>query len=53
LAEAGFELLSRCGQVSAAQIEPNGDEQRHRKLVYFARRLPTSLADEPLNGGDY
>jgi predicted TPR repeat methyltransferase len=53
LAEAGFELLSCRGQVSAAQIEPNGDEQRHRKLVYFARRLPTSLADEPLNGGDY
>jgi SAM-dependent methyltransferase len=42
LAAAGFELLSCRGQMTAAEIDLVGDEQRHRKLLYFARRVPSS-----------
>jgi SAM-dependent methyltransferase len=52
LREAGFELLASRGQVSATQIDPVGDEALHRKLVYFARRLPTSLHGERTIGGE-
>jgi SAM-dependent methyltransferase len=52
LREGGFEPLSCRGQVSASQIEPFGDEQRHRKLVYFARRCPTSFSEELRTGGE-
>jgi SAM-dependent methyltransferase len=41
LASAGFELLSRRGQMTGAQIDPVGDDERHSKLVYFARRTPS------------
>ena len=53
LREAGFELLSRRGLVTAAQIDLVGDEQLHRKLLYFARRIPTSHSSGALNGGEY
>jgi SAM-dependent methyltransferase len=43
LAEAGFELLSRRGQQTASQIDPVGDDELHFKLLYFARRLPSTL----------
>jgi SAM-dependent methyltransferase len=38
LGEAGLELVERRGQVTGARVEPDGDEDRHVKLVYFARR---------------
>ena len=38
LAGAGLELVERRGQVTGAQVEPDGDDSRHVKLVYFARR---------------
>jgi hypothetical protein len=41
LAEAGFELVDRCGQITGAQLDPGGDEDLHRKFDYFARRLAT------------
>jgi SAM-dependent methyltransferase len=53
LGETGFELLSCRGQVSAEQMDPVGDEALHRKLVYCARRLPTSFHDEPSTGGEH
>jgi SAM-dependent methyltransferase len=43
LEEAGFELLSRRGQQTAAQIDLVGDDELHFKLLYFARRLPSTL----------
>src|SRR4051794_22670393 len=52
LREAGFELLSCRGLVTGAQIDRLGDEGRHRKLLYFARRLPTSLSGSASNGGE-
>lgn len=50
---AGFDLLSLRGLVTAAQIDRVGDEERHRKLLYFARRVPTLLPGWTPNGGDY
>jgi hypothetical protein len=38
LEDAGLELLERRGQVTGARVEPDGDDDRHVKLVYFARR---------------
>ncbi|MEA2405792.1 MAG: hypothetical protein QOE08_2439 [Thermoleophilaceae bacterium] len=38
LDEAGLELVERRGQVTGAAVEPDGDDGRHVKLVYFARR---------------
>ena len=35
---AGLELIVRRGQVTGARVEPGGDDDRHVKLVYFARR---------------
>jgi SAM-dependent methyltransferase len=52
LARAGFELLSRRGQVTGAQIDPVGDDEQHAKLVYFARRAPTGFRPTPSNGGE-
>jgi SAM-dependent methyltransferase len=52
LRRAGFELLSRRGQVTATQIEPEGRDDRHRKLVYFARRSAPSSCTTPPNGGE-
>jgi SAM-dependent methyltransferase len=51
LESAGFELLSRRGQVTGAQIDPIGDDERHAKLVYFARRSLNRFAGEVSNGG--
>jgi predicted TPR repeat methyltransferase len=45
LRATGFDLLERRGLVTAAEIDRGGDEERHMKLLYFARRAPTSLAD--------
>ena len=42
LADAGFELLSRRGQMSGTRIDPVGDDDLHTKLLYFAR-LVTSV----------
>src|SRR3954465_6840190 len=52
LASCGLELLSRRGQMTGAQIAPVGDDDRHLKLVYFARRAPTRLANHRSNGGE-
>jgi SAM-dependent methyltransferase len=52
LASCGLELLSRRGQMTGAQIDPVGDDERHLKLVYFARRAPTRLAKHRSNGGE-
>jgi|tagenome__1003787_1003787.scaffolds.fasta_scaffold20799009_1 SAM-dependent methyltransferase len=53
LARSGFELLSRRGQMTGAQIDPVGDDERHSKLVYFARRLPSAFTKGTTrNGGE-
>jgi SAM-dependent methyltransferase len=52
LASAGFELLSRRGQMTGAQIDPIGDDELHTKLVYFARRAPQRLTIGSSNGGE-
>jgi SAM-dependent methyltransferase len=52
LAEAGFELLERRGQITGACLEPVGDEELHRKFDYFARRLPSSGPAWPRGGDD-
>jgi SAM-dependent methyltransferase len=52
LASAGFQLLSRRGQMTGAQIDPVGDDEHHAKLVYFARRAPTTCAIGPSTGGE-
>jgi SAM-dependent methyltransferase len=38
LRQAGFELLSRRGQMSGTSIDDVGDDDLHTKLLYFARR---------------
>jgi SAM-dependent methyltransferase len=52
LASCGLELLSRRGQMTGAQIDAVGDDERHTKLVYFARRAPTRLDSVQTNGGE-
>jgi predicted TPR repeat methyltransferase len=52
LAAAGFELLSRRGQMTGAHIDPVGDDEHHSKLVYFARRSPRSSAIGSSTGGE-
>ena len=38
LDRAGLDLLTVRGQITGERIEPDADEERHAKLVYFARR---------------
>jgi SAM-dependent methyltransferase len=38
LAEAGLECCMVAGQLAGARLEAGADEQRHVKLVYFARK---------------
>src|SRR3954469_23827864 len=52
LASAGFDVLSRRGQMTGAQIDPVGDDEVHNKLLYFARRRPPGLRFRPSNGGE-
>jgi SAM-dependent methyltransferase len=40
LERAGMELVDRRGQVTGAALDTDVDEERHAKLVYFARRRP-------------
>jgi SAM-dependent methyltransferase len=40
LAEAGLECAAVMGQLPGARLEPEVDEARHSKLVYFARLRP-------------
>jgi SAM-dependent methyltransferase len=47
LADAGLELAWLGGQVTGAQIDPDPDEERHVKLVYFARRPPEAEEVNP------
>jgi SAM-dependent methyltransferase len=51
LASAGFELLSRRGQMTGAQIDRVGDDERHSKLVYFARRTARRFANQTIERG--
>jgi SAM-dependent methyltransferase len=51
LGAAGFELLERRGQMTGACIDPVGDEDLHLKLLYFARRGPTSCPDPTIEWG--
>jgi SAM-dependent methyltransferase len=48
LRAAGLELVDRRGQVTGAALDPGGDEGRHAKLVYFARRstAPSRTRDQ-------
>jgi hypothetical protein len=39
LRDAGFELLSRRGQMTGMNIDPVGDDELHVKLLYFTRRI--------------
>jgi SAM-dependent methyltransferase len=43
LAQTGFELVERRGQILGDRMDPVGDEELHTKLDYFARRLPTAF----------
>ena len=38
LTRAGFELADVRGQVTGARLEADPDDERHVKLVYFARK---------------
>lgn len=38
LTGAGFELVDVRGQITGARLEPGPDDERHVKLVYFARK---------------
>ena len=49
LAGAGLELLDVRGQVTGARLERPPDEERHAKLVYFARK-PSETSDERRGG---
>jgi len=51
LADAGFELLSRRGQMTGDQIDPVGDDELHVKLLYFARRGATDLGNRTIERG--
>jgi SAM-dependent methyltransferase len=51
LESAGFDVLSRRGQMTGAQIDPVGDDEVHNKLLYFARRRPPGLRFGRSNGG--
>jgi hypothetical protein len=50
LRDAGFELLSRRGQMTGSHIDPVGDDELHVKLLYFARRAP-NFANRQLERG--
>jgi len=47
--EAGLELVAVRGQRAAAHLEPDADEDRHRKAVFLARRaspeIPSDLSE--------
>jgi hypothetical protein len=40
--EAGLELVAVRGQLTGGRLEPDADEDRHRKAVFLARRAPTA-----------
>jgi hypothetical protein len=48
LERAGLECCALAGQLPGAQLETSADEDRHIKLVYFARRA----RDDAMEGGD-
>jgi SAM-dependent methyltransferase len=50
LGEAGLDLLELRGQISATCIEPVADDNRHLKLVYFARRATSARTDRSRRG---
>jgi SAM-dependent methyltransferase len=52
LTAAGFELLSCRGHVAGGRWTEVGDEDVHRKVDYFARRVATSDEFGTRNGGD-
>jgi SAM-dependent methyltransferase len=45
LDDAGLELLEVRGQFTGARLERPADEERHAKLVYFARKSPDQAHD--------
>jgi SAM-dependent methyltransferase len=45
LDDAGLELVEVFGQFTGAQLEQPADEQRHAKVVYFARKSPDPARD--------
>jgi len=45
---AGLELVAVRGQLTGGRLEPDADEDRHRKAVFLARRLPS-----PREGGEH
>jgi SAM-dependent methyltransferase len=46
--EAGLELVAVRGQLTGGRLEPDADEDRHRKAVFLARRKSV-----PCEGGDH
>jgi len=48
--EAGLELVAVRGQRTAGHLEPDADEDRHRKAVFLARRAPPEIPSDLLDG---
>ncbi|HET8756603.1 MAG TPA: class I SAM-dependent methyltransferase [Solirubrobacteraceae bacterium] len=46
--EAGLEVVAVRGQLTGGRLEPDADEERHRKAVFLARRR-----FDPSEGGDH
>jgi SAM-dependent methyltransferase len=52
LSQAGLECCAVAGQSAGAQLEAGADEDRHIKLVYFARRADSLIEPEEVNRVD-
>jgi SAM-dependent methyltransferase len=57
--DAGLELVAVRGQLTGGRLEPDADEDRHRKAVFLARRersardVPARSASTALEGGEH
>jgi SAM-dependent methyltransferase len=54
--EAGLELVAVRGQLTGGRLEPDADEDRHRKAVFLARRASRDRAEpssDPSQGGEH
>jgi hypothetical protein len=51
--EAELELVAVRGQLTGGRLEPDADEDRHRKAVFLARRArsaPPEISSDPSAG---
>jgi SAM-dependent methyltransferase len=51
--EAGLELVAVRGQLTGGRLEPDADEERHRKAVFLARRAHSEFSSTRSEGGDH